>query len=84
MIGLYAFAIAIIFEMSPELNEGLELVPFPNDEFQQNIAIALGLDFILCYGIEKLCKWRYLATFKDKNDEAWALQFGLNNISSNY
>ena len=68
MIGLYAFAICIIFEMIPEMNEGLELVPFPSEEFQKKIAYSLGADFILCYGIEKLCKHLYLATFKDKND----------------
>ena len=33
MIGMYAVAICIIFELVPELNETLELVPFPNDEF---------------------------------------------------
>ena len=56
MIGLYAFAICIIFETIPEMNEGLELVPFPNEDFQKKIAYSLGADFILCYGIEKLCK----------------------------
>ena len=68
MIGMYAVAICIIFEIAPELNETLELVPFPNEEFQQKIAISLGLDFFCCYAIEKLCKRLYLATFKDKND----------------
>ena len=34
MIGMYAVAFAIIFEYSTELNEGLELVPFPTPEFQ--------------------------------------------------
>ena len=33
MIGLYAIAICIIFELIPEMNEGLELVPFPDEEF---------------------------------------------------
>ena len=68
MIGLYAFAICIIFEMVPEMNEGLELVAFPTEDFQRKIAYSLGADFILCYGIEKLCKALYLKTFKDKND----------------
>lgn len=68
MIGLYVFALLIIFEVIPELNEGFELVPFPNEEFKNKIAYSLGADFVLCYGIEKLCKHLYLATFKDKND----------------
>lgn len=70
MIGMYAVAFCVIFEVYPELNEGLELVPFPTEEFQQHIAASLFLDFIICYSIEKLCKHLYLATFKDKNDEA--------------
>jgi len=68
MIGLYAIAICIIFEVLPEMNEGLELVPFPDEEFQQKIAYSLGADFILCYAIEKLCKKLYLMTFEDAND----------------
>ena len=68
MIGLYAIAFCIIFEVIPELNEGLELVPFPNEEFQQKIAYSLAADFICCYAIEKLMKNLYLATFKDPTD----------------
>ena len=60
MFGMYACALAIIFEYIPELNEGFELVPFPNEEFKNKIAYSLGLDFVLCYGIEKLCKTIYL------------------------
>jgi len=33
MVIMYSVAIAVIFEVAPELNEGLELVPFPNKEF---------------------------------------------------
>lgn len=68
MIGLYAVALLVIFETVPELNEGFELVPFPDEEFKNKIAYSLLADFALCYGIEKLCKHLYLATFKDKND----------------
>ena len=34
MILLYVVAFCIIFEVAPELNEQLELVPFPSEEFQ--------------------------------------------------
>lgn len=68
MVGLYAVALLVIFEVVPELNEGFELVPFPDEEFKNKIAYSLLADFALCYGIEKLCKHLYLATFKDKND----------------
>lgn len=63
MIMMYAVAICVIFEVFPELNEGLELVPFPNPEFQEKIAKTLAADFVLCWGIEKLMKRLYLATF---------------------
>lgn len=33
MIIMYAVILAVIFEVAPELNEGLELVPFPTEEF---------------------------------------------------
>jgi len=66
MIFMYAVIICVIFEVVPELNEGLELVPFPNEEFQQKIALSLALDFAICYGIEKLMKSLYLATFNNQ------------------
>ena len=66
MMLMYAVIIAVIFEVMPEMNEGLELVPFPNDEFKQKIAITLGADFVLCYGIEKLMKQLYLKKFDSK------------------
>ena len=60
MIIMYAVILAVIFEAIPEMNEGLELVPFPNEEFKTKIAQTLGADFVLCYGIEKLMKHLYL------------------------
>jgi len=64
MIMMYAVILLVIFEVAPEMNEGLELVPFPNDEFKQKIATTLGVDFVVCYGIEKLCKHLYLKQFR--------------------
>jgi len=67
MVLMYAVIVAVIFEVLPEMNEGLELVPFPNPEFQQQIAMTLGADFVICYGIEKLMKHLYLQKFKSEN-----------------
>ena len=33
MILMYTVAICVIFELAPEVNEALELVPFPNEDF---------------------------------------------------
>lgn len=62
---MFCIALVIIFDVSEELRDFLELVPFPNVEFQQKIVISLLSDFVLCWGIEKTMKNRYLATFKE-------------------
>lgn len=69
MVIMYAVIICVIFEVIPEMNEGLELVPFPTEEFKQKIATSLFVDFVICYGIEKLMKHLYLATFKEKEKD---------------
>ena len=70
MIIMYAVILAVIFEVAPEMNEGLELVPFPNEEFKEKIAYSLGIDFVVCYGIEKLMKNLYLKQFRNQDAAA--------------
>ena len=61
---MFFIATCIIFDVSEDLRDFLELVPFPNEEFQQEIIFWLIVDFILCYGIEKAMKNLYLKTFR--------------------
>jgi hypothetical protein len=42
----------------------LELVPFPNEEFQNTVMKCLMADLAVCYSIEKLMKTLYLRTFR--------------------
>lgn len=65
LIAMFAFAAAIIFDVSADLREFLELVPFPTEEFQKEIIIWLIADLALCWTIEKTMKTLYLRTFKD-------------------
>ena len=53
MIGFMFFmATCITFDLSPELRDYLELVPFPSEEFQYTIIKTLVLDLAVCWGIE--------------------------------
>ena len=65
---LYMMIIGLILEWTPEFNEQMELVPFPDEEFKYKIIYSLLIDFAICFTIEKTCKWLYLKTFVDKND----------------
>lgn len=49
---MFMMATALIFNTSTELQESLELVPFPTDDFQKKIMYSLISDGIICYGIE--------------------------------
>ena len=49
---MFAVATALIFNTSTELQEALELVPFPDDDFQKKIMYTLIGDGIICYSIE--------------------------------
>jgi len=49
---MFMMATALIFNTSTELQESLELVPFPTDDFQKKIMYSLISDGIVCYGIE--------------------------------
>ena len=57
---MFFMATMLIFNASDELREMLELVPFPNDEFQKTVMFSLMGDFCICYGIESLCRHYYL------------------------
>lgn len=60
IFGMFAMATAITFDVSPEFREYLELVPFPNEEFQYSIIKSLLLDLAVCWGIEQTCRHFYL------------------------
>jgi hypothetical protein len=65
MLGLmFLGATLITFNVSDEIREGLELVPFPTEEFQKTVITCLVLDLMVCYGIEQLCRYFYLKQFK--------------------
>jgi hypothetical protein len=61
---MFAGALCLIFDVSEDLRSFLELVPFPNLEFQQTIVKCLAADFVICFGIEKLMKHLYLRQFR--------------------
>lgn len=60
LILMFLGAICLIFDVSEDLRWFLELVPFPNYEFQKTIIICLAADFIICFSIERLMKNMYL------------------------
>ena len=64
LIVMFGLATCIIFDVSEDLRDFLELVPFPNEEFQHEIIFWLVVDFVVCYVLEKTMKNLYLATFK--------------------
>jgi len=61
---MFLGATLITFNVSDEIREGLELVPFPTEEFQKTVITCLVLDLMVCYGIERLCRYFYLKQFK--------------------
>ena len=63
LMAMFAVAAALIFDVSEDLRETFELVPFPNEEFQQEVIFWLVVDLVICYVIEKLMKNLYLRTF---------------------
>jgi len=64
LMAMFAFSACIIFDVSDDLRDFLELTPFPNEEFQKEIILWLIVDLILCWTIEKTMKALYLRTFK--------------------
>lgn len=63
LMVMFAIAAAGIFDMFDIVREYLELVPFPNLEFQYTVIGALGIDLFLCFTVEKTIKKMYLDTF---------------------
>ena len=61
---MFLVALAGILDWSDVVREYLELVPFPNYDFQMTVIILLVADFGLCYVIEKTIKRAYLRTFQ--------------------
>ena len=64
MMCMFGVAICGILDWSDIVREYLELVPFPNEEFQHTAIALLVGDFVLCYLVEKIIKNAYLKTFK--------------------
>ena len=62
---MFGLAACLIFDVSEDLRDFLELVPFPSEEFQQEVIFWLVVDLALCYAIEKTMKTLYLRTFRD-------------------
>lgn len=60
LMVMFAIAACGILDYSDIVREYLELVPFPNQEFQYQVIALLVVDFLLCYGFEKAVKKRYL------------------------
>ena len=61
---MFFVATCVIFDVSEDLRDALELVPFPNLEFQKTVIACLVADFIICFSIEQLMKTLYLRTFQ--------------------
>lgn len=60
---MFGMAVLITFNMSDEVRELFELVPFPSEEFQYTVIYCLCIDLAVCYSIEQLCKNIYLRQF---------------------
>lgn len=63
LMVMFGIAAAGIFDMFDIVREYLELVPFPNLEFQYTVIGSLALDLAICYTVEKTIKKMYLQTF---------------------
>jgi len=61
---MFSVAACGILDYSDIIREYLELVPFPNQEFQFTVIALLAGDFALCWIFEKTIKRMYLKTFE--------------------
>jgi cation-transporting ATPase 13A1 len=61
---MFGVAICGILDWSDIVRDYLELVPFPNSEFQYKVIAVLCADFAVCYGVDSYIKKLYLRTFK--------------------
>ena len=58
VIGILAFSVVFIFDLFPQLNENLELIPLPDDSgYRMTLIFIMSMNFILCYILEK---WKNL------------------------
>ena len=58
IIGIIAFSSIIIFDLYPQLNENLELVPLPDEPtYRISLIFIIVMNFVLCYLLEK---WKSL------------------------
>ncbi len=64
IIVMFSVAACGILDYSDIIREYLELVPFPNQEFQFTVIGLLAGDFALCWIIEKSIKRLYLKKFE--------------------
>ncbi|KAJ3378069.1 hypothetical protein HDU92_007711 [Lobulomyces angularis] len=56
--GTSAIAILAATEWSPELNEWMQLVPFP-EEFRQKLILTMVLDYSLAWVVEQICSYLF-------------------------
>lgn len=61
---MFLVAICGILDLSDIVREYLELVPFPNQEFQMKVIVSLAIDFCVCYIVDRYIKKLYLSSFK--------------------
>jgi cation-transporting ATPase 13A1 len=61
---MFGIAACGILDYSDIVREYLELVPFPNGEFQYTVIGLLAADLALCWVVEKSIKRAYLKTFE--------------------
>ncbi len=61
---MFAVAACGILDYSDFIREYLELVPFPNQDFQFTVIGLLMGDFAICWVIEKTIKRMYLKQFQ--------------------
>ena len=54
---LFALLFYVAAEAEPELNEYLQVVKFPSDEFRSTLLNIMILDAVGAFVIEKLCLW---------------------------
>jgi len=54
IMGILAFSAVFIFDLFPQLNENLELVPLPDDSgYRMSLIFIMVTNFIICYLLEK-------------------------------
>lgn len=55
IVGVSGLAFVCALELMPEINEQMKLVPF-TQEFKNNMAAVMVLDYVLCWLIEVVLK----------------------------